>query len=113
MMEEINDKQSDTELIHTVLGGNRDEFRCLVRKYQNQVFAMIRRQVNNNPVAEDLTQETFLRAFKGLKSFDHRASFSTWLIRIALNTTSTYFSSAQYKKQRLTNNYCNASVGNG
>ena len=99
-MEQSTEQNSDTELIRTVLAGSKEEFRHLVRKYQNQVYAMIGRQINNNAIAEDLAQETFLKAYRGLKSFNHRSTFSTWLTRIALNTTASYFSSAQYKKQR-------------
>ena len=50
-------------------------------------------------IAEDLAQETFLRAFRSLRSFRADAALRTWLVRIALNLTSSYFASRAYKER--------------
>lgn len=86
------------QLIRDVLGGHRNQFEDLVVRYQGMIFGMIKRQVRDEATARDLSQETFLRAFKGLKGFRFRSTFSTWITRIALNVTHSYFSSRRYKE---------------
>lgn len=58
------------------------------------------RQVGDRSIADDLTQETFLKAYTKLSSFRSESRFSTWLVRIALNTTKNYFNSRAYKQRR-------------
>ena len=55
-------------------------------KYSQQVFILIIRIVENQEDAEELTQDTFLKAFEHLSSFKAESSFSTWIYRIAYNT---------------------------
>ncbi len=93
---------SDKQLVEAVLAGKQEEYRYLVLRYQDQVFAMIMRQVGERDVAEDLAQDTFLRAYRGLKQFRNDAKFSTWLIRIALNVCNSYFSSRRYREKQKT-----------
>lgn len=97
---EPGSEESERETIMRVLAGERDEFRHLVRAHQQQVFAVLYRQVRDAEVASELAQETFLRAFKHLKSFRSEAKFSTWLTRIALNVANSFFSSRQYREHR-------------
>ena len=66
-------------------------------KYSQQVFILIIRIVENQEDAEELTQDTFLKAFEHLSSFKAESSFSTWIYRIAYNTAI----SATRKKQEL------------
>jgi len=63
------------------------------------IYNLITRQVADEATGRDLSQETFIRAFRGLKSFKAQASFSTWLVRIALNVTSSYFGSRRFKER--------------
>ncbi len=86
----------ERELILRIQRGEKEEFRELVRSYQGRIFALLCRQVRDQAAARDLTQETFVRAFRGLEKFRFEASFSTWLIRIALNVSSNYFSSRNF-----------------
>ena len=97
-------REEDEEvLIRRVLAGEKNEFRHLVARYQSQVYAMMLRQVGEPQLAEELTQDAFLRAYRYLHSFRFESKFSTWIIRIALNRSRSYFSSKQFKnKQRLT-----------
>jgi RNA polymerase sigma-70 factor (ECF subfamily) len=60
-------------------------FDQIVRLYADRIYNYVRRMVGNPQDAEDITQEVFLRAYQGLSQFDGRASFSTWLFRIATN----------------------------
>ena len=99
------EKQSDevlpeAETIRRVCSGHKEEFTVLVERYQNSIYAMIFRQVQNHTLAEELAQESFVRAYKSLASFKGKASFQTWLTRIALNVTNSYFSSRRYKEQK-------------
>ena len=91
---------TDMKIISRVLQGKKEEFRFLVREHQDKVYAMILRQVGDPEIAKELTQEVFLRAYKHLSQFRHEANFSTWLIRIALNQTNSYFSSRRYKEAK-------------
>ena len=84
-----------------VLSGDTEAFRPLVDRYQDGIFRLIVKQVGNDAIAEDLTQETFVRAFNGLNRFRADASFKTWITRIALNVSNSYFSSKLHK-QRMT-----------
>jgi RNA polymerase sigma-70 factor, ECF subfamily len=65
--------------------GNQLAFRVLVERHSRSVFHLAYRMTGNEQDAEDMVQETFLRAFRQLHRFDGRASFGTWLYRIATN----------------------------
>jgi RNA polymerase sigma-70 factor (ECF subfamily) len=76
---------SDATAVAQVRLGNSDAFRVLVDRHTHSVFRLAFRMTGNEQDAEDLVQETFLRAYKQIGKFDGRASFSTWLYRIAAN----------------------------
>src|SRR6266576_6218125 len=65
--------------------GDSDAFRALVERHSRSVFRLAFRMTGNEQDAEDLVQETFLRAYRQLGKFDGRASFGTWLYRVAAN----------------------------
>lgn len=90
----------ETEALLAVQQGDYSRFQELVEAYQGKVMNLIGRQVGDMALAEDLTQEVFLRAFRGLRGFRAESSFSTWLFRIALNVSNSYFSSRSYKQRR-------------
>ena len=66
--------------------GDREAFGRLVRRHQRRVYAAALHILGNHSDADDATQETFVRAFRGLSTFDGRADFFTWLYRITVNT---------------------------
>jgi len=66
--------------------GDREAFGRLVRRHQRRVYAAALHILGNHSDADDATQETFVRAYRGLASFDGRADFFTWLYRITVNT---------------------------
>lgn len=78
---------SDAQLIaRVVVQDDRHAFSELVRRHQSAVRATLRRlAAGNSALADDLAQETFLLAYRNLKSFRQDAKFSTWLYRIAYN----------------------------
>lgn len=87
----------ETHIIHRILKGNFS-LRVLLDKYSQQVFILIIRIVENQEDAEELTQDTFLKAFEHLSSFKAESSFSTWIYRIAYNTA---ISATRKRKQEL------------
>ncbi|HMK34362.1 MAG TPA: sigma-70 family RNA polymerase sigma factor [Desulfomonilaceae bacterium] len=80
----------DREIIAKVLGGDYEAFEKLVEKYEGRIYRHLRKMVKDNHHAQDLLQETFLSAYKGLEGFTGASSFSTWLFRIATNTALMY-----------------------
>jgi RNA polymerase sigma-70 factor (ECF subfamily) len=76
----------DRELVNRVIEGDYDAFEILVERHQGRVYRHLRKMVKDYGIAEDLLQETFLSAYKGLNSFSGNSSFATWLFRIATNT---------------------------
>lgn len=93
---------SERDIIERVLRGSRDEFRHLMRLHQDKVYALILRQVGDPQVAQELAQDTFVKAYQKLSSFRFESEFSTWLIRIALNHSNSYFSSKKFKQGQRT-----------
>ncbi|MEO8195216.1 MAG: sigma-70 family RNA polymerase sigma factor [Thermoanaerobaculia bacterium] len=75
----------DLDLVRRVLAGDTDAFAGLVAAHSRAVFRLAFRVTGNAAAAEDAVQETFLRAFRFLASFDQRAELGTWLHRIAVN----------------------------
>ncbi len=76
---------ADDELIQLALDGERYGFEQLVRRYRDRIFKSVRYQVGCPNLADDIVQETFLRAFLNLGSFRQQSKFFTWLYCIARN----------------------------
>src|SRR4051794_32601853 len=79
--------QTDAELVQACLEGRRDAFDVLVERHQRHVYQLCYRFAGNHEDANDLTQEVFIRAYRGLKTFRGQASLGTWLYRIAVNVS--------------------------
>ncbi len=69
------------------LGGSQSAFEQIVRRYQGPGVSLIARMTGDRALAEDLAQETFVKAFRSLAAFDTTRRLSSWLFRIAHNTT--------------------------
>jgi RNA polymerase sigma-70 factor (ECF subfamily) len=78
-------KPSDELLMEKVMNHDMEAYEILVKRYQDKIINFVYRMVNNYAVAEELTQETFLRVFRKAHTFRLGAHFSTWLYRIATN----------------------------
>ena len=89
-------KNDDVELIQRVLEGDDDAFSVLVRKYQKQVHALAWRKIGDFHIAEEITQDTFLKAYKRLASLKEPQRFDSWLYVIAANRCSSWL-----RKKRL------------
>ena len=93
-------ENDETHIIHRILKGETSLYEYFLDKYSQQVFILIIRIVENQEDAEELTQDTFLKAFEHLSSFKAESSFSTWIYRIAYNTDSA-ISATRKRKQEL------------
>lgn len=77
--------EADVAVIDRVRSGEKEAYRLLVERHSRNVFRLAFRMTGNEQDAEDVVQETFLRAYRQLKNYESRASFATWLFRIAAN----------------------------
>lgn len=83
-------EESDAAVVAQVLAGDRDAFRVVVERHSHSLFRLAFRMTGNEQDAEDVVQETFLRAYRRLDRFESRSSFSTWIYRIAVNCSLDY-----------------------
>jgi len=81
---------TDNEMISQVLKGNQHAFGQLVQKYQHYVFTLAFRLTQNREDAEEIAQDTFVKAYRSLADFKGGSKFSTWLYTIAHNTGITF-----------------------
>jgi len=79
------DSGRESELIAAILAGNTELYHQLIRPYERRVYIMALSYMKNKEDAEDVAQETFVRAMQKLRTFRGDSRFSTWLISIALN----------------------------
>jgi RNA polymerase sigma-70 factor (ECF subfamily) len=86
-MEKANNERVKVEgfSLEALRSGDRAEFSRLVEAYSGNIYRLALRMLNSPQDAEDVLQETFLKAYRGLKFFDGRAKVSTWLFRIGTN----------------------------
>lgn len=89
-----SERAIDWELVRRVQQGDRVAFDLLVRKYQHRIAHLITRYVRNPTEVEDVAQEAFIKAYRGLVNFRGESAFYTWLYRIAINTAKNYRVSA-------------------
>jgi len=80
------DTQSDAFLVQQVQAGHQKAFDLLVAKYQRRIYRLVLRFIRDPALAEDVAQETFLRAYRAIGQFRGDSQFYTWLYRIAVNT---------------------------
>ncbi|MEN9503096.1 MAG: polymerase sigma factor RpoE [Pseudomonadota bacterium] len=81
---------TDLELVQRVQTGDKKSFDILVLKYQHKVINLVLRYVHDQDTAQDVAQEAFIKAYRGLKNFRGESAFYTWLYRIAINTAKNY-----------------------
>ncbi len=86
---------SPEELARQSQAGCRDSFAALVEQFKDRIFSFLLQLVGNAHDAEDLTQETFLKAYQNIHRFNPTYAFSTWLFTIAKRTAYSHFRSAR------------------
>jgi RNA polymerase sigma-70 factor (ECF subfamily) len=77
--------ETDQEAIQRVLAGDGEGFRSLVERHSRALFRIAYRITGNEADAEDVVQESFIRAYRGMAQYDGRATFQAWIYRIASN----------------------------
>ena len=98
-------KTDDVVLIQLTLAGDESAFASLVGKYQEQVHAYAYRKTGDFHIAEDITQETFLEAYRNLAKLRDSAKFSIWLLAIANYLCIAWFRKNQSRSKSLRENY--------
>ncbi len=81
------DQLSDKDVIEHARAGRESAFRELIRRYERPVFSIIYRMVRDRELAEDLAQDTFIKVLNALDRYDPSYKFSSWIFKIAHNTT--------------------------
>ena len=92
-------KDKDLILVRRAKRGDYKAFDLLVLKYQSRIIGISMKFVKDIHIAEDIAQESFIKAFKSLNSFREESAFYTWLYRIAANTSKNYLTSKRRKKE--------------
>jgi RNA polymerase sigma-70 factor, ECF subfamily len=90
----VSEQDTDLALVARVQAGERGAFDLLVRKYQHKVISVIGRMVYDFAEAQDVAQETFLRAYRAIGNFRGDSAFYTWLHTIATNTARNHLSAS-------------------
>lgn len=80
----------DAQLVARVQKGDKRAFDMLVVKYQHKIYSLVSRLVNDASEVQDVTQESFIKAYRALPNFRGESAFYTWLYRIAVNTAKNY-----------------------
>jgi RNA polymerase sigma-70 factor (ECF subfamily) len=92
---------SDAVAVARAQAGDQDAFGLLVERHSIRLFQMAYRMTGNEQDAEDVVQETFLRAYKQLNRFESRAGFGTWLHRIAANCSVDFLRKRKRQDQQV------------
>ena len=86
----LSDREIDQALVERVQRGDKGAFDLLVLKYQHRIGHLVSRYVHDAHESQDVTQEAFIKAYRGLKNFRGESAFYTWLYRIAINTSKNH-----------------------
>lgn len=84
------EREIDQLLVERVQRGDKKAFELLVSKYQRKLMRLVSRLVHDQAEAEDVVQESFIKAYRALANFRGDAAFYTWLYRIGINTAKNY-----------------------
>jgi RNA polymerase sigma-70 factor, ECF subfamily len=92
---------TDAAFVAKVRSGDADAYRVLVERHSRALFRLAFRMTGNESDAEDVVQESFLRAYRQLAKFDERAMFGTWLYRIATNCSLDLVRSRKRRSEQM------------
>jgi RNA polymerase sigma-70 factor (ECF subfamily) len=93
--------EADKDLVLRVRDGDRDAFAEIVRCYQRRIYAVAMRMTRRHEVADDITQDTFVRAYRNLERFEIGRPLKPWLTRIAVNLAINYLNGVAKREQPL------------
>jgi len=89
----MTERECDQLLVERVQAGERQAFDLLVAKYQRRLMRLVSRIVHDPAEAEDVVQETFIKAYRAIRHFRGDSAFYTWLYRIGINTAKNFLAS--------------------
>ena len=89
------------EIIERCLNGDQSAWETIVRLYWRKVFNVAYKFVGRHDLAEDLTQDVFLKLYKSLDTFDRRANFQTWLISVSRNLCIDHYRSVRKERETI------------
>src|SRR6266704_2330296 len=92
-----NDASEDQQLVKRAQLGHLEAYDELVRRYQERIYATIYHMTSNHEDANDLAQETFIKAYQALRSFKGDSSFYTWIYRIAVNKSINFLKQRKHR----------------
>ncbi|MCG8307835.1 MAG: sigma-70 family RNA polymerase sigma factor [Cytophagales bacterium] len=87
----------ESELIQKVLEGDANAFRYFIEKYRDMAYTLAMSIVKDAPIAEEVTQDAFLKAYRSLDKFEQRSKFSTWLYKIVTNEGLKHLRKKEFK----------------
>ncbi|MEN8223098.1 MAG: sigma-70 family RNA polymerase sigma factor [Acidobacteriota bacterium] len=90
---------TDKDLVLKCLNGSDRDFERLIKRYSKKLYLFIYNRTGNNEDTEDIVQETFLKVYRNLSSYDPKWSFSTWIYTIAARTASSHFRHENVRKK--------------
>lgn len=93
----MSENDADLQLVRLVQQGKKQAFDLLVKKYQYKVLSIALKYVSEQTDAQDIAQETFIKAYRAIPDFRGDSSFFTWIYRIASNTAMNYVSCSSRK----------------
>jgi RNA polymerase sigma-70 factor (ECF subfamily) len=99
------DQKKEAEIIVRILRGDRQAYSLLVEEYKTPVYNLAYRMTGSYEDADDLTQETFLRAYRKIRYFDPQKRFFTWLYTIGLNLIRNHLKKRMRENQHKTAKY--------
>ena len=94
-----SNRDKDLVLVRRLKRGDYKAFDLLLLKYQSRVVGLALKFVKDLQIAEDIAQESFLKAYKSINSFREESAFYTWIYRITVNTSKNYLTSKNRKKE--------------
>jgi RNA polymerase sigma factor (sigma-70 family) len=104
--------QPDEQIINRILTGEQSAFSLLVERYQNYVFTLILRFTDSREDAEEIAQDTFVKAYRSLADFRGDSKFSTWLFTITRTTCLSFLRKKKLDIQSLDNERTGLQVEN-
>ena len=97
----MSNQASDQKLVERVQKGDSGAFDLLVLKYQHKIVNLVMRYVRDPDLAQDITQEAFIKAYRALPRFRGESAFYTWMYRIAVNTAKNYLAAQRRRPMEL------------
>lgn len=101
----MGDREIDQQLVERAQRGDKQAFDLLVIKYQRKLARLLSQFIRDSAEVEDVTQETFVKAYRSLSSFRGESAFYTWLYRIGINAAKNFLVAQKRRASATTNGF--------